>query len=221
MRRTVLGGKVGMAVLVCLALSASVSAQNGKGGGGGGGKLPGGADAVSVTVLDAFGQRIQSDGQGSYVGGISGGTFKLDINSRSGQSDRRLQFDFTDCEMNCTAPFDNTVILGADIQSNNKDLDVNAIPAGSTLSDRFKFRFTDPGGDRWVIRFFGDTETCGTALPSGMVTISRSADGNDWTINAPAGAVGCLLKITKAKGGEAFTPHGRYRMPFSLTFTRP
>jgi hypothetical protein len=54
--------------------------------------------------------------------------------------------------------------------------------------------------------------------PTSLVFATRNGPA-EWTIEAPAGAVGCLLKIS-SRGRETFTPSGRYRMPFKLTLVK-
>jgi hypothetical protein len=57
-------------------------------------------------------------------------------------------------------------------------------------------------------------------MATGLVNATRMSE-TQWTISAPAGTVGCLLKIQSSRGRETFTPSGRYRVPFSLMLVKP
>jgi hypothetical protein len=132
--------------------------------------------------------------------------------------------DFGECEplSDCSAPFAGAAIAvsGTRVPVLNALSQIEDLEVGSTISPRFRIRFKDPQGDEWVLRYFGETEKCSTDMDTGLVKATRDSE-TQWTIEAPAGTVGCLLKIQFSRGRETFTPSGRYRVPFSLTLVKP
>jgi hypothetical protein len=151
----------------------------------------------------------------TYPAVFSAGYFQLGL-----ATGRSLIVNFGDCEMGCTAPFSGTSInvYNADQPLLNVLSQMEPLPIGSTVSSRFRIRFRDDKGALWVLRYFGETETCGTDMPTALVNATRSS-ATELTIVAPAGSVACLVSIQTVRGHEIATPAGRFRVPFSITAT--
>jgi len=169
--------------------------------------------ALNATIAEPPGSFLIGDGLGAYPAVFSAGYFQLSL--RTGRS---LVVNFGDCELGCTAPFAGTSInVYNDSQPLLNVMSVmETLPIGSTISSRFRIRFRDNNGALWVLRYFGETETCGTEMPTALVNATRT-NATEWTIVAPTGSVACLVSLQTVKGHEIATPAGRFRVPFSIT----
>jgi len=172
--------------------------------------------ALKATIANPPESFLLGDALGPYPAEFSGGYFQLSLTTG-----RSLAVNFTDCELGCTAPFAGSTI---DVYNEGQPLlnalsQIEPLPIGSTISSRFRIRFNDNAGATWVLRYFGETETCGTDMPTALVNATRTS-ATEWTIVAPAGSVACLLRLQIVRGHEVATPAGRFRVPFSITTTK-
>jgi hypothetical protein len=175
------------------------------------GKAP--TTSLSATIADPPGSFVIGDGLGPYPAVFSAGYFQMGLPTR-----RSLVVNFGDCEMGCTAQFTGTSI---NVYPEGQPLlnvlsTMETLPIGSTISSRFRIRFLDQNAATWVLRYFGETETCGTDMPTALVNATRTS-ATEWMIVAPAGSVACLVSIHTFRGKDVATAAGRFRVPFSIT----
>ncbi len=166
---------------------------------------------LMATLNDTL--NVISDSNGPYAAKFSTGYFQLDLDTG-----RTMKVGFGDCEpgSDCSKGLAGWIpIFQADQPVLNSMSQIESVPPGTGTFTRFRIRFKDSTGQKWVLRFFGDAESCGTDEPTGLVYAFRESD-TGWSITAPTGSVGCLLKISTSRGKESYTASGRYIVPFSL-----
>ena len=119
---------------------------------------------LTMTLVDTPDYRVWSDGNGTYPAVFGNQYFQLDLDSN-----RSLVLDFGDCEegSGCPGPFAGgpIAVSGTEYPVLNALSQIEDLVVGSPISPRFRIRFKDPQGDEWVLRYFGETETCGTNTP--------------------------------------------------------
>jgi len=199
-----IGSVSAVAAVVTVLLVAPVGARRAK------------TTALGATIANPPESSLMGDNLGSYPAAFSGGYFQLSLTTG-----RALAVNLGDCELNCAAPFPYPASVNAynaDQPLLNVLSQMEPLPVGSSISSRFRIRFRDDSGALWVLRYFGETETCGAETGTAMVSATRTT-ATEWTIVAPAGSVACLLRLQTVKGQEIATPFGRYRVPFSITAT--
>src|SRR5262245_37522071 len=152
--------------------------------------------ALSATIANPPGSFVIGDGLGPYPAVFSAGYFQLGLTTG-----RSLVVNFEDCELDCTAPFAGTSI---NVYNDSQPLlnvmsQMEFLPIGSTISSRFRIRFRDGDGALWVLRYFGETETCGTDMPTALVNATRTS-ATEWTNFAPAGSVAGRVDTRTAHG---------------------
>jgi len=174
--------------------------------------------ALKATIANPPESFLIGDALGPYPADFSAGYFQLSL-----PAGRSLAVNFGDCELpgSCTVPFPGAPTI--DVFNEGQPLlnvlsQMEPLPTGTTISSRFRIRFNDASGASWVLRYFGESETCGTDMPTAQVNATRTS-AKEWTIVAPAGSVACLLRLSRVKGQEVATPAGRFRVPFSITAT--
>ena len=209
-----LRNRPGLGLALCLAILAFAAVAKG----------PVKEIPVIMTFGDAFGDRIMSDGGGSYIHGVNGvravfdasGDADLDTQPAGSRGNRTLFLDFTDpVTAQSSPPFTTQFVTAFLSTSAAQTLEGNPITnrllgmnVGQIALTNLNINFNTPGLG-WFIRF-NPTYTGAT-----KVLVTRIAL-DTWVIEADANAVAKLLSYP-TKGKFVMTDRGNYRMPCEVT----
>lgn len=168
---------------------------------------------MTATFVDNLGDRITSDGLGTYTDGMGGvkalidasGNFDLQVPEQ-----RQLKLDFAaPASPDADAPFPTGSEAGY-ISTGCGGFEDMAI--GESVRSRLAINFTY-GGQNWFIRFdpaqYPDTSN---------VLVTRTAD-DTWEIKAGPDDIAKLLSMP-IKGRPVTTEHGNFFLPFKLVVTK-
>lgn len=195
--------------------------DDGGGGGGGDGTMP-----ATVTFRDAVGDRVMSDGNGSYIDGIKNvsasigheGSFNLSLTKAKKQALRPLVFDFSECVGGpCNAPpcFDECTLVTGGVTGGGENLSAMSFPEGTGVEALIVVvNFGDENERVFSLHFdasnFFDADP---VCPSADADVRR-IDLNTWEIE---GQTACLVRPGGAR--DAAAVRGTYNMPFKMTVT--
>jgi len=190
-----------------------------------GAKGPAKETPVLMTFGDSYGDRIMSDGGGSYINGVGGvravfvalGNAVLDTQPAGSRGNRTLFLDFTDPVLTTqpSPPFPTQFVTaflstsaaqtleGTPITNNLMGMDV-----GQIAQANLNINFNTPGLG-WFIRFDPN---------SGAAKVLVTRTGEDtWIIEAAGANAIAKLFSYPTKGKFVLTDHGNFRMPCELT----
>jgi len=207
-----LRNRPGLGLALCLAILAFAAVAKG----------PVKEIPITMTFGDSFGDRIMSDGGGSYIHGVNGvyAVFDVsgdaDLNTQS-RCTRTLFLDFTDPLTTQPSPPFGTGFVNAFLSTSAaQTLEGNPITnrllgmnVGQIALTNLNLNFS-AAGLGWFIRF-------NPANYSGTTKVLVTRTGQDtWIIEADANAVAKLLSYP-TKGKFVMTDRGNYRLPCELT----
>ncbi len=168
---------------------------------------------MTATFADNLGDRIMSDGLGTYTDGMDGVSALIDA---SGNFDlqvpepRQLKLDFgAPASPDADAPFLNGSEAGY-ISTGCGGFEDMAI--GESVRSRLAVNFTY-GGQNWFIRF-----APGQYPDTSNVLVTRTAS-DTWEILAAPTDIAKLLSMP-IKGRPVTTEHGNFFLPFKLVVTK-
>lgn len=194
---------------------------------------------VEMSLRDAVGDRITSDGLGSYLPGVDnvesvvadpfnspeeqkGYFFRMEEPKGKDKPERDYCFNFpaTNLEGDPTPPglLDGSVCTHgnfATLQHSNGPDGLPVMEVGDRITARARF-FLFPGdGLQYVVRFACGASGSDDPSCASWVVVERTETG--WTIEA-AGQVAQLRSIT-IRGKTVVTELGTYQMPFRMDLT--
>jgi hypothetical protein len=167
---------------------------------------------VSATFRDYAGDRVRSDGGGSYEAVILAiGNLSLDAR---GTTPRVICFNFAGQVGAPADPFcDDGYLTTAD-----PDVAPLVMAPGTSMTTRAQVtwvrRDDSDKGYNWFLRFGQDCD--GADVAADRLTVTHELDGVTWTFTG-ATAILCQLPT---KGKPEVTEVGRYAMPFQLTVVK-
>jgi hypothetical protein len=181
------------------------------------------ADTLVVTLNDAAGYRITSDGGGSYTNGVNGvsATLGSDLVMTTGPS-RTMQFDFS-VQMTGTPFTPNQAgrqSVGVTTQS---PAPLNSMAVGTFVCSPLAFNWTGTYEETGVL-FHSHAANTATD-PSIYASVTRTSS-SDWTIVSNDPACGANSDWALVRSGDAtqrkitMVAIGYYSMPFSLQLHR-
>jgi hypothetical protein len=176
-------------------------------------------DTLVVTVNDAAGYHIMSDGGGSYTNGVNGVSATLGSNlvMTTGPS-RTLQFDFS-AQLTGTPFTPNQTgrqSVGVTTQS---PASLNTMTVGTSVCAPLAFNWTGTYQETGVLFHSHAADT--PADPSIYARVTRTSS-SDWTIVSNDPACGANTDWALVRSGDAtqrkitMVAIGYYSMPFSL-----
>lgn len=189
--------------------------------GGAGGDEGGVIRTVTQVADNIYGDRIFSDGGGSYIhqedmvsqGIGSSGNFFLKLTKGNQSPIRSMFLDFSDCVLGpCDAPSTN---FPEEFTINFFTSDVNFRDLESTSESLAVNMSLKIEGSDGLWQLFFDPSDARCSQSTTIFAIPRTTDA--WIILADENHYACLAKI--GNGGE-FIFSGKYRMPFLLRITR-
>lgn len=190
---------------------------NGKGHGGGGGGGGSGEIPLIVTLGDAAGDSVRSDGGGAYVHQVDGvvarimenGNFAIDLDSPTRCLDIHL------------GPlWQGQPCYGERLSTGDPDVSggLPALEPGESMTMR-SLLYWNSSGDQYFLRFGNNCEGrgFGNPVPENRVIVTHNPDGT-WTLSATTG----WLCTSDGKGKPGMDADlGEVAAPFTVTLAAP